>query len=188
MKSLQEVYSKYSAWDGGDKGTHHSYIEVYEKEMSKTKNISLLEIGVQFGYSIKMWQEYFDNSWISGIDIDLNKIIFDDLENVFACDATDSNKINKIFNNKKFDYIIDDGSHKVEDQIKSFDILFPRLNSGGKYFIEDIANEKNLEIIKNYLADKNITNYLVYDLREVKDRFDDIVMVINNAKEKRKYS
>jgi len=43
MKTLQEIYEKYADWNGGDKGTHHSYIEVYEKEMSKTKKFLCLK-------------------------------------------------------------------------------------------------------------------------------------------------
>lgn len=176
MKSLQEIYEKYSDWTGGDKGTNHSYIDVYEKEMLKTKNISLLEIGVQFGHSIKMWQEYFENSWVGGIDITLQYLAFEGLDNVYLCDGTDKDKISKILKNKKFDYIIDDASHTLEDQIKSFDIFYPRLKKGGKFFIEDIASDNNLRKIKSHLSSQNI-EYKIYDLRYIKNRFDDIMIV-----------
>jgi len=178
MKTLQEVYEKYADWTGGDKGTNHSYIEVYEKEMSKTKNISLLEIGVQFGHSIKMWQEYFEDSWIGGIDINLQYLSFDKLENVHLCSGTDEKEINRIFKNKKFDYVIDDASHTLQDQISSFDIFYPKLKQGGKYFIEDIANDNNLRKIKDHLNKQNINSFKTYDLRYVKNRFDDIMIVV----------
>lgn len=177
MKSLQEVYEKYADWTGGDKGTNHSYIEVYEKEMSKTKNISLLEIGVQFGHSIKMWQEYFENSWVGGIDITLQYLAFDDLDNVYLCDGTDKDQIAKILKNRKFDYIIDDASHTLEDQINSFNIFYPKLKKEGKFFIEDIANDNNLRKIKSHLSSQNV-EYKIYDLRYVKNRFDDIMIVV----------
>jgi cephalosporin hydroxylase len=176
MKSLQEVYEKYSDWTGGDKGTNHSYIDVYEKEMTDTKNISLLEIGVQFGHSIKMWQEYFDNSWIGGIDVTLQYLAFEELSNVYLCDGTDKKQVDKTLKNRKFNYIIDDASHTLEDQIASFDIFYPKLKEGGKYFIEDIAKDHNLRKIKLYLSSQNI-DYKVYDLRYIKNRFDDIMIV-----------
>lgn len=37
-----------------------------------------------------------------------------------------------------FDIIIDDGSHKTSEQIKSFEILSKQLNKGGLYVIEDL--------------------------------------------------
>jgi hypothetical protein len=37
-----------------------------------------------------------------------------------------------------FDIIIDDGSHINSHQIETFKILFPKLKSGGYYFIEDV--------------------------------------------------
>jgi hypothetical protein len=178
MKTLQEVYEKYADWTGGDKGTNHSYIDVYEKEMSKIKNISILEIGVQFGHSIKMWQEYFENSWVGGIDITLQYLAFSELENVFLCDGTEKNQVEKILKNRKFDYIIDDASHTLQDQIKSFDIFYPKLKKNGKYFIEDIANDNNLRKIKDYLKQQDIYSFKVYDLRYVKNRFDDIMIVV----------
>jgi hypothetical protein len=178
MKTLQEIYQKYADWNGGDKGTHHSYIEIYEKEMSKLKNISILEIGVQFGHSIKMWQEYFQNSWVGGIDINLSKLSFDNLNNVFLCDGTDEDQVNKTLGNKKFDYVVDDASHTLKDQILSFDIFYSKIKRGGKYFIEDIASEENLNKIISHLSEKEIKSFKVYDLRDIKNRFDDIMIVV----------
>ena len=36
--------------------------------------------------------------------------------------------------------IIDDGSHELEHQITSREVLFERVNKGGLYIIEDIQN------------------------------------------------
>ena len=41
-------------------------------------------------------------------------------------------------NGGDFDIIIDDGSHKMNHQQISFDVLFPHLKSGGIYVIEDL--------------------------------------------------
>jgi hypothetical protein len=176
MKSLQEVYEKYSSPEGwGDKGTLHSYINMYEEEMNKKKNISLLEIGVAFGHSIKMWEDYFENSEIYGIDIK-NNLSFD-IKNFVVGNATDEKDIKSNFSRKKFDYVVDDGSHRAEDQIKSFIILSPKMKKGGKYFIEDVNGDEPLKKICDYLTENNFS-FKVFDLRSVKNRYDDLVVMI----------
>jgi hypothetical protein len=174
--SLSEIYPKYSAPDGGgDKGTAHTYIEIYEKEMSKTTDISLLEIGVWEGHSLAMWQEYFRDSYILGLDIDLGKVREDLFDiNAITADATKPLEMKLGI----FDYIIDDGSHNVHDQIASLSLLWDNLASKGKYFIEDIRNSEALAQIKNFLNNREAT-YRVYDNRHIKNRSDDILLVID---------
>lgn len=170
--NLANIYSQFSAPDGGgDKGTAHSYIDIYETEMQKTKEISLLEIGVYQGHSIAMWQSYFENSQILGIDVTNDNLQFD--VPMIIADAT--KPIPKL-SNCEFDYIIDDGSHKVSDQIQSFELLFKHLKSGGKYFIEDITGDKELVEISQKLRQLGIT-FRIYDCRANKGRWDDILLV-----------
>ena len=38
----------------------------------------------------------------------------------------------------KIDIVIDDGGHQMEQQITSFEVLFPQLAEGGVYVIEDL--------------------------------------------------
>lgn len=177
MKSLNEIYQKYQMEDcGGDKGTAHSYLPIYEKRFrNKRSNISLLEIGVYHGHSLKMWEEYFDNSEIIGIDTNLKQMKFPIGElKLHECDATDSSKLQKLFNNKKFDYIIDDGSHLVQHQLKSFQILFPFLKEGGVYFIEDVDNLDH----SKHLFEELHPNIQIMDLRPEKNRYDDVLIII----------
>ena len=174
---LADVYAKYSYSGGwGDKGTAHSYIDIYEKEMSKTDDIDLLEIGVKRGHSIRMWEDYFTNSRIYGIDIDLSQLEFE-CSNVYRCNATSETQIYELFENSQFDYIVDDGSHRIQDQIGSFDILWPRIKSGGKYFIEDIDGEKAIQAISNYLRTKKI-EYTLFDNRAVKNLWNDMIFMM----------
>ena len=44
-----------------------------------------------------------------------------------------------------FDIILDDGGHKMDQQITSFRVLFPILKSGGVYIIEDLGTSYLLE-------------------------------------------
>lgn len=176
---LQNVYENYSAPDGGgDKGTAHTYIDIYQKEMTKTSNISLLEIGVWEGHSIAMWQEYFQDSEILGIDINLDKLKFD--VPAIICDATNATSIEESLSGMQFDYIIDDGSHEVQHQLTSQLLLQKYLKTGGKYFIEDIVSDSALKQIEQSLEKQGLT-YKVYDHRHIKQRSDDILVVIHKV-------
>ena len=56
-----------------DKGTRHSYIPIYEElfPSENRKDIkNVLEIGIAWGGSIKLWSDYFPNAKICGIDIE----------------------------------------------------------------------------------------------------------------------
>lgn len=177
MQSLQEVYQKYSAPHGwGDKGTLHSYIDFYDEQMTKRSNVSVLEIGVEYGHSIAMWQEYFSNSRVYGIDIKQNKLEFE-LDNFILGDATDPEVIRKNFARNKFDYVVDDGSHTIEDQVAAFDLIFPKMKNGGKYFIEDVNGNAAINAISTYLEKGGYT-FEVFDMRKIKGRYDDIIIMV----------
>lgn len=177
MQNLQEVYSKYSAPHGwGDKGTLHSYIDFYAEHMTKRSGISFLEIGVEYGHSIAMWQEYFIKSKIYGIDIKKNKFEFN-IDNFILGDATDPEVIRKNFPRNKFDYVVDDGSHDITDQIASFDIMFPKMKKGGKYFIEDVNGDNAIHSISKHLY-SNDHSFDIFDFREEKGRYDDIIIMV----------
>jgi SAM-dependent methyltransferase len=175
MKSLTEVYQHHcsnSPVDGGDKGTIHSYIEKYYEGAfapyrSLAKNI--LEIGINNGHSLRMWKEYFYNhEEVTGVDI--KKIDLPGF-NVIIGDATIPETFSTVNN---LDVIIDDGSHKFKHQIKSFNILFPKLNPGGIYVIEDILDIDSTKEV--FLGLHHTVN--IYDFRHLKNRPDDVIVEI----------
>lgn len=120
----------------------HNYTPVYEKFLSEKRNdpIRLLEIGVSSASSLKMWQDYFPNAYICGIDIDTNCLNYlEGKMEVFIGSQTDKDFIANLSEQKgPFDIIIDDGSHKTDDIIVSFNTLFPLLKNNGFYIIEDL--------------------------------------------------
>ena len=137
---ITELFEKY----GSDK-INHGYTDIYFSHFKKLKNekLNILEIGVADGKSVRAWSEFFVNSTIIGIDI--KKIDIDEKKinkkNIKIHQGSQSNKlfIEKIVNEyKKFDIIIDDGSHLPKDVIKSFHLLFPSLETNGLYFVEDM--------------------------------------------------
>lgn len=128
---------------GTDKGPQfHNYTEYYHELLSplRHKPISLIEIGVDGGESIKMWSEFFTDtkSRIYGVDVhdkkgDLGRGKF------FLGDATQPNLVFDITNETgPFDVILDDGSHYSEDQKKALELWWPHLKPGGLYIAEDL--------------------------------------------------
>ena len=87
---------------------------------------------------------------------------------------------NKTFLNQiKFDFILDDGPHTLES-IKKFIQLYSKvITNDGILFIEDVTYWEWIEILTNEVP-KNLKKYIkVYDLRPIKNRFDDIVFKID---------
>jgi hypothetical protein len=101
---------------------------------------NVLEIGIQTDRSMCMWEEFFPNAMIYGIDIDAQcKQYEGGRRKIFIGDQSDislyKNIIHDVGNN--FDIIIDDGSHRVDHQLKTFSLYFPSLSDHGIYVIED---------------------------------------------------
>jgi hypothetical protein len=143
--------------------------------MRAVSGIALLEIGVWQGHSLAMWNEYFEKATIVGLDIAPSRCLFD--VDVRECDATNAEQIQSVLGDSTYDYIIDDGSHRVEDQVRSLELLWDRLNGGGKYFVEDIAGDGELQTILSSLKPDQQLHH-VYDLRANKGRYDDIMLVV----------
>lgn len=146
-ETLQEIGKKH----GTDKhdSCHHdcagsTYLEIYERYLSplRDRKLKVLEIGVRDGCSHRMWREYFPNSTIYGIDIDPRcKQHESDRIRIFIGSQSDPDTIKKAVDHAggSFDVIIDDGSHVNQLTLKSYELLFPSLISGGLYIMEDLG-------------------------------------------------
>ena len=130
---MEEIFLKW----GTDKSTTHSYLEAYESLFSKRRNdeLRILEIGIWAGASLLAWAEYFtnENTEIIGIDVSPQPFIAEVSKNpkikTIIGDATNVQDIELI--GGTFDFIIDDGSHRLGDQLRAFKILKNRLRDGG---------------------------------------------------------
>lgn len=133
---------------GTDKNTWHSYITNFYEERFlpyKDQSISLLEIGVETGASLKLWSEYFTNAnSITGVDLTNGKLKpeFNSGATVVIGDAYTQETADSLGN---FDIIIDDASNNHEDHLKLLELYIPKLNPGGIFVIEDIQNEGYFE-------------------------------------------
>jgi hypothetical protein len=120
-----------------------SYLPIYDGLLASIElPPRILEIGVQNGGSLEVWRRVFPASeLILGIDIipECVNLSFESEVSVEILDASLQETANHLQQKYgSFDLIIDDGSHKSEDVIRSFINLFPLLSHGGKYVVEDM--------------------------------------------------
>jgi 23S rRNA U2552 (ribose-2'-O)-methylase RlmE/FtsJ len=132
----------------GDWGVAHNYTAVYQALLAtrRLEALRILELGVWKGASLQMWESFFPNAQIIGVEI-LPNIVTAQLQraNVVIGDATDRGFLRDLigrFRGGKVDIVIDDASHVLEQQILSFETLFPALDEGGIYFVEDISGSR----------------------------------------------
>jgi 16S rRNA G966 N2-methylase RsmD len=177
MKTLNEIYSKYSSPEHhGDKGTTHTYIDEYERLLKDYRvGSTVLEIGIYYGESLKMWNEFFIDSKVYAVDINRERIeglIKTNEYNIIISDATKVQFLDYV-KDEMFDVIIDDGSHLIDHQIKSFNILKEKMKPGGIYIIEDVNNfDDTVNVYKELHS-----NIEIIDNRHIKNRFDDVLIV-----------
>lgn len=119
----------------------HNYTAKYDLHFSGIRNekLKVLEIGIQNGFSLKTWKEYFQNSEIFGIDVvDCSHMDEARIKTIRGSqnDLVFLKNVNDLYG--PFDIIIDDGSHISSDMRISFDCLFPLLKPGGIYVVEDL--------------------------------------------------
>jgi len=167
---------------GTDKEAKHKYCSAFYDNVFfdlKDKKLNILEIGIQQGSSLVLWNEYFQNSIIYGIDN--TNFIKDRLDNYprIKTIIQDAYKKELTVNLTLFDIIIDDGPHTLESQIKFINNYFKKLNKNGKLFIEDVEGKHNLnELIKE--ASKFTSNVTSIDFRSKTNTEDSIMLMIQN--------
>ena len=138
-----DFYKIWSSHPGGHK--KYSYFRQYERLFGEYRNkkARILEIGVYRGATLKTWTEYLGaGSKVIGIDINPECEKYhapDEGRYVFIGDQSDADFLQGVGRRMgPFDIILDDGSHRTDHQLKSFNALFvDHLAKGGVYFIED---------------------------------------------------
>lgn len=145
-----------------DKVNGHSYQKMYgmillpqiEKFALNKKKLKFLEIGLGCGMyygpgaSVKVWKKMFE-----GRDVDMWEAEYDEAcvkkakeegklqgMNVLTGDQADPAVLKRWVQESggKFDVIIDDGGHRNNQLLNSFEALWPELNADGNYFLEDL--------------------------------------------------
>ena len=118
------------------------YFDIYEQHLERFRGKSpvMIEIGVMGGGSLAMWKAFFGpGSKIIGIDIkpDCKAHEEEDIE-VFIGSQDDPAVIDRIFSKyPTVDIVLDDGSHRMNHMIASFELMYDRLQPNGLYIVED---------------------------------------------------
>jgi len=171
-----------------DKKLWHSYLPVYDKYLTPHRNetFNILEIGVSCGGSSTLWHDFCENIHIHAIDVLPEPILVRDKERItyYQREGTttsgggyDLDVIDDFIDRGiKFKFLFEDGPHSLETMIFVAQHYHRVLEEDGTIFIEDIKNLDWVKEIQNALPENMISK--VYDLREEKGRFDDIVMAI----------
>lgn len=171
--NLTDLFNHYKS----DKGTQksfkdqdppHRYSIVYEEWLKHLRDqpINLLEVGlfwrgevrdgrkaVELGpRSLYAWRDFFIKGNIYGLDILDGTRFSEGRVKVLQGDATKRDVLENVVLPacNLFDVIVDDGSHLMEDATATFKLLYPYLNVGGFYFIEDIHNPKLLNMLRQF--------------------------------------
>lgn len=145
---------------------NHGYTETYYNLFSAKrydfKNI--LELGIWFGSSHRMWKDYFPNADIYGVDnfygpfkkmsddnpdftkervVEMVNGLIKELSDfgikIILGNQEDENVVSSAIGDLRFDVIIDDGGHHAKQQQKSFKYLWDFVAPGGYYIIEDLG-------------------------------------------------
>ena len=174
-----------------DKNTTHSYLGLYQELLFSKKETAknVLEVGIYNGGSIKLWNDFFVNANVYGLDIMNTNEVWEEIKNkerIILYTSTDaynndfftSNFLNK---NIKFDFMLDDGPHSFESMIQFIKLYSQLLTDDGILIIEDVQSWEWIELLKNEVPDSLKQFIKVYDLRPNKNRYDDIVFTIDKC-------
>jgi len=173
-----------------DKDTTHSYLEIYDEILApyRDKHVQILEIGNAGGESIRLWDAYFESCDITGIEL----LSFAQMDNLVNLDKEDHIHIHPDtnaycqetfdkFKDRQFDIVIDDGSHSPRDQAFTLTYWYETLKDDGLMVIEDVQASHLAPTIINSSENLYVKmNAKIIDRTQIKGRFDDILIVIQN--------
>jgi hypothetical protein len=153
--------------NSSDKEAYHKYISnFYSEKFSKfkNKNINILEIGILYGDSLKLWDDFFTDAKIYGVDIQNRvKHQYSDKVNLIFENAYSEDFLEKIKkNNLYFDIIIEDGPHTLDTQsffLSRFSEILKK-QQGSMLILEDVY-PREFEILKTKFPE-----FSVIDLRK----------------------
>jgi hypothetical protein len=118
----------------------HNYLASYERMLRhlRDQTFTLIEIGVLNGASLRMWADFFPKAKIIGVDIGEGARQYATSRIQIEIGSQDDREfMEQLAKAHEPLVVIDDGSHRADHQIHSFEFVFPFLKPGGCYIIED---------------------------------------------------
>jgi cephalosporin hydroxylase len=174
-----------------DKNTAHSYLPLYQTLLKGKKETAknVLEIGIYLGGSIKLWSDFFTNATVHAIDIvDIHQVwdVIKNKDNIILHTSVDAYsevffKTQFLDQNIKFDFMLDDGPHTLESMKQFIKLYSQIIADDGILIIEDIQSWDWIDILRNEVPEHLKPFIKIYDLRPMKNRWDDIVFTIDKS-------
>ena len=166
--------------DYTDKHTVHSYTEVYERLFApmRAQCTAILEIGVQTGGSMRLWNGYFPSAIVYGIDTNLYQNQCRELAprvRLIQANAY-TQECASTFAPKSLDIVIDDGPHTLESMCQVIALYLPAVRPGGYLIIEDIQSLEWIPILRSQIPSG--IEVTVEDRRGIKGRYDDVLLIL----------
>jgi len=119
------------------------YFDIYDHHFApyRKKPVTIVEFGVSHGGSLQMWKSYFGRkARIIGVDIDPRcKELVEDRVEVVIGDQEDRDFLRTLRERVgPIDILIEDGGHTMNQQIATFEEMWPGVRDGGIYLVEDL--------------------------------------------------
>jgi hypothetical protein len=150
----------------------NDYLRHYARLFAPYRNadITIMEIGIANGGSLRTWRDFFSRATIVGVDIQESARQYaEDRVIVEIGSQADDAFLRMIGDRYRPTIIIDDGSHRSDHQIISLENLFPFLLESGIYVVEDIFFQVN-PATADALGGNGATLAIDYLLRLARDR------------------
>jgi 8-demethyl-8-alpha-L-rhamnosyltetracenomycin-C 2'-O-methyltransferase len=175
MDILTKLAIKYKTDKWGKK--HHYtpvYYSLFRNQNKRRRVKKVLEIGVAEGAGLRMFRDFFPNAIIYGAEIDDKRLILEEGIQTFKCDQSKKDDLVNLLSiiGTDIDLVVDDGSHKPQDQVYTCLSIMPALKKGCIYVIEDVSDIRIVEPIKKFYKPS---------LVKVGDRYDDCLLIIKNG-------
>lgn len=101
----------------------------------------MLEVGVADGAGLLAWCEIFPNARIVGMDIHpCARANQNDRIEFHLGDQRVQHDCDRVAGGRQFDLIVDDGTHLLEDNLRTLLYLWKYVRQGGLYVIEEFYN------------------------------------------------
>ena len=146
----------------GARGPHrHAYTPVYQMLFATKRfaRLRIAEIGIETGAGTRMLRAYFPHAALFGFErnnvhiqtcqaLGLPGVVY------LPIDVTQEASIAAAFRSAqdRFDIVIDDATHRPEDQARVIEAVYPFLELGGTLIVEDIFENAAEEIFEEAVA------------------------------------